>query len=243
MLLVFGHPPGHFSTSEIAARLGIGRNQAFRCLRTLHHVGFVGLGDDDRFVLTPLAGQLAASGQPVSLSRAALDDLSLSTGETVNLFAREGEAVMLIDHRDGLRPVRLVTEVGRRTPLPLHAGASPKAVLAFLSAAERDAVLARLAEYPRYTPATAADPEALRGELQQIRLRGYSVSGGDVDPDAHGVGAAIHGAAGQVVGAVSVGGPASRMTPARLGELGQRIVAAARLISRQLGYNGLPPAT
>ena len=243
---MFGHPPGHFSPSEIAARLGIDRNQAFRCLRTLQHVGFVGLGDDDRFVLTPLAGQLAVSAQPISLSsaaRAALDDLSLSTGETVNLFAREGEAVVLIDHRDGLRPVRLVTEVGRRTPLPLHAGACPKAVLASLSAAEQDAVLAHLSEYPRYTPDTVTDPEALRSELERIRARGYAISGGDVDPDACGVGAAIYGAAGQVVGAVSVGGPTSRMTPARLAELGEQIVVAAHLISRQLGYNGLPPAT
>ncbi|WP_161880727.1 IclR family transcriptional regulator [Deinococcus alpinitundrae] len=243
VLLVFGHPPGHFSPSEIAARLDIDRNQAFRCLRTLQHVGFVGLGDDERFVLTPLAAHLASSARPTSLSsaaQAALDDLSLCTGETINLFAKEGEAVILIDHRDGLRPVRLVTEVGRM-PFPLHAGACPKAVLAFLSATEQAAVLARLPEYPRYTPDTATDPDVLRNELEQIRARGYAISGGDVDVDACGVGAPIYGAAGQVAGAVSVGGPASRMTSARLDELGQLIVATAHLISRQLGYNGSSP--
>ncbi len=64
VLLVFGHQPGRFSPSEVAVRLGIDRNQAFRCLRTLQHVGFVRLEEDDRFVLTPLTSQLAAAAPP-----------------------------------------------------------------------------------------------------------------------------------------------------------------------------------
>ncbi len=243
VLLTFGHPPGRFSPSEIAARLDIDRNQAFRCLRTLQHVGFVRLEEDDRFVLTPLVEQLAASAQPqtslIAAAKPFLDDLSQQTGETINLFVRDGDAVTGVDHREGLRPVRLVTALGRRTPL--HAGACPKAVLAYLSTDEREAVLAQLGSYPRYTQATATSPQALRGELDLIRARGYAVSDCDVDMDARGVGAAIFDAAGRVTGAVSVGGPSSRMTPPRLAELGDLIVLTAHHISRQLGHNGPAP--
>ena len=244
VLLMFGHPPGRFSPSEVASRMNIDRNQAFRCLRTLQHVGFVRQGDDERFVLTPLVKQLAASAQPqtslISAARLSLDDLLQFTGETINLFVRNGETLIGIDHREGLRSVRLVTQLGQSSLL--HAGASPKAALAFLSSSEQTAVLAQLPTYPRYTSKTVISPDALREELKVIRVRGYAISDGDVDPDARGVGAPIFDVAGQVTGAVSVGGPSSRMTPARLAELGATIVSTAHLISRQLGYNGASPA-
>ncbi len=240
MLLAFGRPPFRFTPSEIAGQLEIDRNQAFRCLRTLQHVGFVRQDEGERFVLTSLVDHLAdaSQGQP-SLSRAAravMDDLSQSTGETVNLFALEGLQAVCVDHREGLRQVRLVTSVSERRPL--HAGACPKAMLASLPLPVQEEVLDRLGELPKYTPATTMTPEPLRTELSAILQRGYAVSDLDVDEEARGVGAAIFSAGGDVVGAVSVGGPASRMAPARVAELGEQIVQAARLISRQLGYNG-----
>ena len=183
--------------------------------------------------------QLAAASQPqptvVSAAQDYLDEVSQSTGETVNLFVLDGDGLTCVDHRDGLRPVRLVTEPGRRTPL--HAGACPKAVLAFLPTAEQDAVLARLPEMPRFTPHTELNSAALRAELERIRVRGYAISDLDIDDEARGVGAPIFGSAGQAIAAISVGGPASRMTPARLAELGEQIRSAAQRISRQLGHN------
>lgn len=240
VLLAFGRPPFRFSPSEIAMQLEIDRNQAFRCLRTLQHVGFVRQDEGERFVLTSLVDHLAGAsqGQP-SLARAAkavMDELSQSTGETVNLFALDGLQAVSADHREGLRQVRLVNSVSERRPL--HAGACPKAMLAALPAAVQNEVMASLSGLPKYTPATTVTPDALRQDLQATLQRGYAVSDRDVDEEARGVGAAIFGAGGEVVGAVSVGGPASRMNPARVAELGEQIVGAARLISRQLGYNG-----
>ena len=240
VLLAFGRSPFRFTPSEIAGQLEIDRNQVFRCLRTLQHVGFVRQDEGERFVLTSLVDHLAGAsqGQP-SLARAAkavMDELSQSTGETVNLFALEGLQAVCVDHREGLRQVRLVTSVSERRPL--HAGACPKAMLASLPLPVQKEVLSRLDELPKYTPATITTPQALRAELSATLQRGYAVSDLDVDEEARGVGAAIFGAEGDVVGAVSVGGPASRMAPARVAELGEQIIGADRMISRQLGYNG-----
>ncbi|GGM16083.1 IclR family transcriptional regulator [Deinococcus aerophilus] len=239
VLLVFGRPPYRYTPSEMAQQLDLDRNQAFRCLRTLQHVGFIRLDEDDRFVLTKLVDQLATASQPqptlVGAAQDFMDEVSQTTGETVNLFVLDGDQLSCVDHRDGVRPVRLVTEPGRR--IPLHAGACPKAVLAFLSAAEQDTVLTQLPDLPRFTARTELDPEVLRQELEFIRLRGYAISDLDIDEEARGVGAPIFNAAGQVIGAISVGGPASRMTPQRLAELGNLIRSAAQRISRQLGQN------
>ncbi|MFC3831601.1 MULTISPECIES: IclR family transcriptional regulator [Deinococcus] len=239
VLLVFGRPPYRYTPSEMAQQLDVDRNQAFRCLRTLQHVGFIRLDEDDRFVLTTLVDQLAAASQPqptlVSAAQSYLDEVSQTTGETVNLFTLDGDQLTCVDHRDGLRPVRLVTEPGRRTPL--HAGACPKAVLAFLPAEQQDAVLSALPTMPRFTPHTELDPAALRLELDATRRRGYAISDLDIDEEARGVGSPIFNAAGQAIGAISVGGPATRMSPPRLAELGDLIRGAAQRISRQLGHN------
>ena len=241
VLLAFGRPPFRFTPSEIAGQLEIDRNQAFRCLRTLQHVGFVRQDEGEHFVLTTLVDHLAGAsqGQP-SLARAAkamMDELSQSTGETVNLFALDGLQAVSVDHREGLRQVRLVNSVSERRPL--HAGACPKAMLAALPIAVQEEMMGHLSQLPKYTPATIITPDALRQELRTILQLGYAVSDLDVDEEARGVGAAIFGSEGKVVGAISVGGPASRMNTARVAEFGEQIVRAARLISRQLGYNGL----
>jgi DNA-binding IclR family transcriptional regulator len=240
VLLAFGRPPFRFTPSEIAGQLEIDRNQAFRCLRTLQHVGFVRQDEGEHFVLTTLVDHLAGAsqGQP-SLARAAkamMDELSQSTGETVNLFALDGLQAVSVDHREGLRQVRLVNSVSERRPL--HAGACPKAMLAALPIAVQEEMMGHLSKLPKYTPATIVTPDALREELRTILQLGYAVSDLDVDEEARGVGAAIFGSEGKVVGAISVGGPASRMNTARVAEFGEQIVRAARLISRQLGYNG-----
>ena len=242
VLLAFGRPPYRFSPAEIALAVDIDRNQAFRCLRTLQHVGFIRQDEGERFVLTSLVEQLAGAsqGQP-TLARAAktvMDELSQSTGETVNLFALDGLEALCVDHREGLRQVRLITIVAERRPL--HAGACPKAMLAALPQAQQDEVLNDLASLPAYTAATLTSPGELAQDLQATRDRGYAISDLDVDEEARGVGAAVFNAKGEVIGAVSVGGPASRMTPERTAALGQQIVEAARLISRQLGFNAQP---
>ncbi|GMA15301.1 IclR family transcriptional regulator (plasmid) [Deinococcus metallilatus] len=240
VLLAFGRPPHRFTPSELAQELGIERNQAFRCLRTLFHVGFLHTDEDDRYYLTALVEQLAGAAQPqpslVAAAKSFMDEVSQTTEETVNLFVLEGDEATCVDHRDGLRPVRLVTELGRRAPL--HAGACPKAILAFLPPERQQAVVERVGSLPQLTPHTLNSSEALQRELQAIRTRGYAISDLDVDLEARGVGAPIFTADGNVVGAISVGGPASRMTPGRIAELGEVIVGVARLISRHLGYNG-----
>lgn len=239
VLLAFGRPPYKFTPSEMASTLGMDRNQAFRCLRTLFHVGFVHVDEEDRYLLTTLVDQLSSvthqSPSLITVAQPYMDEVLQSTGETVNLFILDDIEVTCIDHRDGVKPVRLVSEVGRR--FPLHAGACPKAVLAFVPHEVQQAVLQQLLNLPKFTPHTVNTPEALQTEIRLTQSRGYAISDLDVDEDARGVGAPIFAGNGTVIGAISVGGPASRMSSERLAELGEFITETALLISRHLGYN------
>ncbi|MBB6098589.1 DNA-binding IclR family transcriptional regulator [Deinobacterium chartae] len=243
VLIAFGQPPHRFTPSEIAALLRIDRNQAFRCLRTLQHTGFVRLDEDDRFVLTPLVGKLAvaAEHQP-SLAAVAppfLDEVLQATEESVNLFVLSGTQMVCVDHRDSPRAVRLASVLGSR--VPLHAGACPKAALAFLEPELREQVLEQLPELPRYTPHTLGTRAELEAEIERTRARGYSISDQDYDLEARGAGAPIFNAEGKVVGAISVGGPSFRVSLTRLEqEFVPVLLQVARLISRQLGYLASP---
>jgi DNA-binding IclR family transcriptional regulator len=242
VLLAFSAPPHRFSLAEMAGRLDLDRSQTYRCLKTLEEAGFLSFGEDDRFGLTSVLSVLNSvsnGGRTVSLAPAAgphMDRLAQQTQETVNLFTLVGDTAVCVDRRESQKSVRLISVLG--LSVNLHAGAVPKAIFAYLPPADQERILARLPTYPRYTPNTQLNPEKLRRELEETRQRGYSISDGDFDLEAIGVGAPIFDQNGRVVGGISVGGPAYRMTADTLLEFGELIIQTGRTVSRQLGFAG-----
>jgi DNA-binding IclR family transcriptional regulator len=243
LLLAFGAAPHRFTLAELMAGTGLEKSRLYRSLKTLEAAGFVHQERDGRFALTRvvhLLGAAVAQGREASLVEVAgpfLDDLALTTGESVHLAALAGDQTVVLDRRESLRQVRLASVVLGQS-VPLHAGAVPKAVLAHVGDEVLERVVASLPTLPVYAPGTATDADALRRELELTRKRGYSVSDGDFDAAARGVGAPIFDARGAVIGGVSVGGPAFRISDARLLEFAALVVAAAQGISRQLGHFG-----
>jgi IclR family acetate operon transcriptional repressor len=133
----------------------------------------------------------------------------------------------------------LVSILGRS--LPLHAGAVPKAMLAWLPEHEQRALLDGLDELPVFTDRTYRDADALAAELEAIRARGHSYSDEDFDASARGVGAPIFDAAGDVVAGVSVGGPSYRIDDATLEHFAALVRGAAHDISRRLAQHAVDP--
>lgn len=241
ILRAFSAPPHRFSLAELLSLLKLDKGQTYRSLKTLEEAGFLKVGDDGRFSLTTLLtvlGRASLGGERTSLAEVAapvLARLSAETGETAHLFTRIGEQAVCIGIRESSQPVRLSAALG--VSAPLHAGASPKAILAHLSPHERSEILSNLATYPKYTDRTLLDAGLLEAELARTVRRGYAVSDEDVDAGARGVGAAILDITGQVVGAISVGGPSFRVSNEQLKVFGKLIVRGAQTISRSLGYS------
>lgn len=242
ILRAFSVPPHRFSLAELTTALRLDKGQTYRSLKTLEEAGFIRADEDGRFCLTPLLNVLsvaASSGQSASLAEIAaphLNRLADETGESVHLFARVGDHAVCVGIRESKHPVRLSAALGAAAPL--HAGASPKAMLAHLPEAEQEHVLSKVSSYPAYTDRTLTDAETLRENLAHIRALGYAVSDEDVDAGARGVGAPIFDLTGKVVGAISVGGPSYRVDDVLLHTFSTLIVRSAQAISRQLGYSG-----
>ena len=122
-----------------------------------------------------------------------------------------------------------------------HAGASSKALMAFLPEAEIEAIV-REKGLPKLCTNTITKPEALKTELALIRERGYAVSLEETDPGAWGVAAPIRGWSGDTVGAVGVAGPTLRYDEARLQQYVICCRAAARKVSSFLQHECQPSA-
>lgn len=242
VLRAFAAPPHRMGLADVVERLGLERNQAYRSLKTLEAAGFLIQADDARFEPGPAAVTLATtsirfqSAGVIDVAGRYLDALSEATHETVHLFIRNGDRAVCVDRRESPQSVRLVSVLGRS--LPLHAGAVPKAILAWVGDDERAAVLARLADLPAYTRRTVRDAAALEAELERIRARGYSLSDEDFDASARGVGVPIFGPDGVVVGGVSVGGPSFRVDDATIERFATLARATAADISRDLALSG-----
>lgn len=242
VLHAFANPPHRLGLADVVAQLGLERNQAYRSLKTLAAAGFLVQGDDARFELGAATSALAVAAlrlqtaSVVDVAAPHLDALGEETRETIHLFVRAGDRAVCIDRRESPQSVRLVSVLGRS--LPLHAGAVPKAILAWLPKVERDDVLRQLESLPSYTDHTCRDSRSLADELASIRERGHSISDEDFDASARGVGAPIFDPDGAVVAGISVGGPSFRIDDDTLARFAQLVRAAAEKISRRLTLSG-----
>ncbi len=158
----------------------------------------------------------------------ALRDL---TGETAYLAVLDGNQVMSLERCDGAHPVRSAASLGQSKPV--YCTGQGKAILSVLGDAARDEILKGLTLAP-LTPLTITDRRRLLAELRVTRARGYAIDDEEIREGVRCVAAPIVDGGGKVHGALSVAGPAYRLTRARLDLLGPELADAARRVGSQL---------
>ncbi|MEU8309523.1 IclR family transcriptional regulator [Actinomadura sp. NPDC048955] len=152
-------------------------------------------------------------------------------GETCHLVVYEAPDVVYIDKVENEHNVRMASRVGLR--MPAYRTAVGKAVLAWLGEDDFQTVVA--AGMPARTERTITDPARLAAELERVRLSGYAVDDRENEPEVRCVAAPIFDHTDRAVGALSVSGLTSRMTPARVREVGPMVERTGLEISRVLG--------
>jgi DNA-binding IclR family transcriptional regulator len=140
-----------------------------------------------------------------------------------------------VDQARGPAAISTHNWVGELTPL--HATSSGKVLLAFMSADARRALLAD-AGLRRFTEHTITSAERLEAQLQDVPRTGYVLSLEELEHGLNAVAAPIRDHLGGVIAALSVSGPAYRLTAERVREIAPTVVAAADDVSRRMGYRG-----
>jgi IclR family acetate operon transcriptional repressor len=89
---------------------------------------------------------------------------------------------------------------------------------------------------PARTPYTLTSAEALLAELELVRTQGFAIDEQENEEGVRCAGAPIFDYSRKVIGAISVSGPASRLTRKRSIEIGPLVRDAASEISRRMGF-------
>lgn len=143
---------------------------------------------------------------------APLQGLVQATGETAHvgvLYQGESVTVQIVE---GSHAVRMHSAVGRRAPA--HASALGKTLLAYLGDAEIDEFVARSSLRP-LTPRTITGPARLRTHLRLVRARGWAVDDEELETGLRCVSVPIPEPPEHPLAALSLSGPAWRLSPAR----------------------------
>lgn len=236
ILGMFGDDRPVVSGSEVAEHLGTSRSTAYRYLQSLVTNRFLEEAPVGGFRLGLRVLELARTARRSygisEIAMPVMQRLAACTHESVLLTRRTGNVVVCLDRAEATtHTVRISYERG--SALPVNAGASALALLAWADPAEIRTVLERT-ELVRFTEATLTDVDAVVARLAEIRELGYSVTRGEVDRDVLGIAAPIRDDTGQVIAAISVAAVASRIPPGHEDEVVDAVRTAAAEISERL---------
>ncbi|GAB4097997.1 IclR family transcriptional regulator [Sinomonas halotolerans] len=237
LLRLVGAKSSGAPTARLVRESGLTRPTVHRLLSSLAAEGL--LDQDPRtgnwvlgtemFVL----GSAAAARFPFEdLARPSLRRLAEQSGESAFYSVRRGAETVCLLREEGSFPVRsFVLREGVRFPLGVASAGT--AILAFLPDEEGDGFLDRWEEHAGDFAAGHTE-QTVRRQLEETRLRGYSVNPGLVLEGSWGMGAAVFDPHGSPVAAVSLTGIEPRFRPERQEFLGRLLMEEAHRISTRL---------
>jgi DNA-binding IclR family transcriptional regulator len=195
-------PTAHRLAAALEAHRLVGRDAAGRYRLGLRLLGW--------------AGAVSAELGLVEAARPVLEALRDETGESAQLFVRDGDSRLCVASSE--RPAGLRDTVPVGAVLPVDRGSGGKVLLAFSPAAER-------------RDRAGVDS----AELEAIRRRGWADSVAEREEGVCSVSAPVLDAAGRVHAALGVSGPVNRMGRQPGKRLAGPVVAAARELERRAG--------
>lgn len=228
--------------SQIASHLHQSPATVYRMLTTFQARGFVDFDPQTQVWAIGAAAFLTGSHflrrtSLVERARPIMRDLMEATGETANLGVERDGQVLFLGQVETHATIRAFFPPG--TVSAMHASGIGKALLAAMDDGRQRRILAA-GKLERFTPQTLTDPEAIIGDLQATRLRGYAIDGEERNIGMRCIAAPVHDALGEVVAGISVSGPTSRISLDKLDQLAVPVMAAAARLTAAIG--GAPPA-
>lgn len=211
---------GPLSLAGLVEATGLSRATAHRLAAALEAHRLVGRDGAGRYRLglrlLGWAGAVSTELGLVEAARPVLEALRDETGESAQLFVRDGDSRLCVAASE--RPSGLRDTVPVGAVLPIGRGSGGKVLLAFGDAAD----------------ASGIDPS----ELETIRRRGWAVSVAEREEGVCSVSAPVLDSGGRIHAALGVSGPINRLGRQPGKRLAGPVVAAARELERRAGLAG-----
>lgn len=239
ILTTFTHSHSLWGVTELSNKLGLPKSVIHRILISMQKFGFVEkdpLTEKYRLGLRVFElGKVAASQMGLrNISLPIMENLARTTGESIFLTKRDGNAGVGIECVEG--PQSMTLKASDRGRLPLHCGASKKILLAYESQEFIEHYM-QTENLVRLSDNSPINPKALRKELAKIRREGLCISTDEVDFGAAMIAAPIFDHNDKLAAGLGIGGPAFRFTPEKVKEFSRLVKNAAMDISHKLGYS------
>jgi DNA-binding IclR family transcriptional regulator len=206
--------------AELCERTGLPRATAHRLAAGLEVHRLLARDTEGRWRLGPGVTELAGQVNDPLLAAAAavLPRLREITGESVQLYRREGTSRICVVALEPPAGLRDTVPVGTR--LPMTAGSGAKVLLAFSDVATQQTVLPTA----KFTDRT----------LFEVRRRGWAQSAAEREPGVASVSAPVRDGRGAVIAAVSVSGPIDRIGRRPGARWAADLLAASEALPRRM---------
>lgn len=211
ILGAFQENESRLSLSKLAERSGLYKSTTLRLIDSLESFGYIRRLSSGDYQLGPTLFRLGMLyRQSLNLEdfvMPTLRDLAKDTTESASFYVRQGTTRVCLFRVDSAQALRDHVRTGDE--LPLRRGAAGHILTTF----EGGAAVAKTAGPSKFTVATMGE--------RQVDLAA--------------VAAPVFGAAGDLVGALSVSGPKSRFTKSVVAGIGASVLRHAKLLTAALG--------
>ena len=226
--------------SELASAASLDPGTTHRMLKTMVDLGYVARVEGKRFTLTlkvlDLGFRAIGRRDMRTLARPILRSLVGEVSEAASLGVLQGAEVLYLERiRAGI--MRLGVDIRVGTVIPVTSSVIGWAIMAFLSDAELDRVLAR--HDLAVGAVSPAERASLLQTLAEVRKQGYALAQSPISSGIAVLAVPVLDADNHAVAAISVTAPSIRMTPAELhARSAGSIQTAARELARGLEASG-----
>lgn len=229
---------GRGRSTEVAEVLETDRSTAYRLLYTLMVKGYLIQNPTTReFTPNPtkffqLHSKVATLLDWTEVAASFLSVLRDLSGETANLGVRQGHQVVYIAHKPGQAALSVNFALG--TSRPLHSSALGKVLLAQQPTSAIEQLVAQ-SPLLANTAKTITDAHTLKQHLLTVQSCGYAIDDEETFEGVRCIAAPIYDHRKQVIAAVGISGPSTRVTIERLPKLTYLVMDIADQISAALG--------
>ena len=236
ILKAFSPKREELGVTELSRQLNLHKSTVSRLLASLQREGLVEENPVTRkyrlgMALVTLGGLVLQRLELTQAARPLMHGLVSATQETAILAVKDRDKAVNVAQAPSPQTVKHVGWIGRRDPL--HCTAIGKVLLAYSPVAEQEVIISH--GLPRYTPNTMTDPSLLLHELIQVREQDYAINREEFEVGLNAIATPIYDHSGEVVAAISISGPAFRLSLDRFSSLAGQVQQTARKLSGQLG--------
>lgn len=222
--------------TEISDILGIYKSNAFDILSTLTALDYLYKDENSgKYYLgigiMRLGHAAAAELDYKRIARSHMQELADCSGETVYLSIPMGNRVFYVDKALPAAKNTVSYELGTTTD-DMHCTSCGKAMLAYMP----ESFIEEYLSHPlnASTEKSIVDRDLLRGELVKIRERGYATDLMEHEIGINCVAVSILGVNKNVICAMSISGPAQRLTESKIHALSEKMKEHKREIEKAL---------